>query len=83
MGKAEWLSADPTDTSVAKDVTLRTYTCPPGADLEFYVIIGGGHAWPGSEFSQQVASAVGFTTMDIGATALIWEFFRRFTRRPS
>lgn len=73
----------PTDTSVAKDVTLRTYTCPPGADLEFYVIIGGGHAWPGSEFSQQVASAVGFTTMDIDATALIWEFFRRFTRRPS
>ena len=36
---------------------------------------GGGHAWPGSEASQAIASAVGYTTMSIDATALMWTFF--------
>ena len=68
----------PTDTKVAADVIHRVYSCPAGQDVEFYIVIGGGHAWPGSAFSQQIASAVGHTTMNIDATKLMWKFFQRF-----
>ena len=37
---------------------------------------GGGHSWPGSEFSQAVASVVGPTTMSISADELMWKFFQ-------
>ena len=36
----------------------------------YYVIEGGGHAWPGSS-----TSVMGMTTQEIGATLLIWTFF--------
>ena len=68
----------PTDTKIARDVVHRVYHCPVGQDVEFYIILGGGHAWPGSKFSQQIASVVGRTTMSIDATKLIWKFFQRF-----
>jgi polyhydroxybutyrate depolymerase len=73
--------ATPTDTSVTKEVIHRVYHCPAGQDVEFYIIIGGGHAWPGSQFSKSIANAVGYTTMDINATNLIWDFFKRFQLR--
>lgn len=68
----------PTDKNVSKEVIHRVYHCPAGQDVEFYIIVGGGHAWPGSEFSKSIVSAVGYTTMDINATNLIWDFFKRF-----
>jgi polyhydroxybutyrate depolymerase len=68
----------PTDTKVASDVIHRVYHCPAGQDVEFYIIIGGGHAWPGSKFSQQIASVIGRTSMNIDATKLMWKFFQRF-----
>ena len=55
---------------------LRTFDCPDGADVEFYIIEGGGHSWPGSEFSKSIESIVGPTTFDIDATDLIWTFFQ-------
>jgi len=69
---------NPTDTAVSGEVTLRTYDCPVDADVQMYIVTGGGHAWPGSEFSRNVAAIVGHTTFDIDATQLIWEFFARF-----
>ncbi len=60
------------------EVIHRVYDCPAGADVEFYIVLGGGHAWPGSTFSQAIASVVGYTTMDISATELAWSFFQRF-----
>lgn len=69
---------DATDTVVTPEVTHRVFDCPQGADVEFYILVGGGHSWPGSEFSQAIASVVGYTTFDIDATALAWEFFQRF-----
>src|SRR5690606_27992207 len=51
------------------------HACPQGADVEWYSIGEGGHAWPGSEFSKAIASAVGYTTFAIEATDLIWAFF--------
>jgi polyhydroxybutyrate depolymerase len=77
---AERNGCDPkaTDTKIARDVIHRVYHCPAGQDVEFYIVIGGGHAWPGSEFSRSIESVVGHTTFSIDATKLIWEFFKRF-----
>lgn len=63
-------------TDVSDTVERRTYTgCPYDGRVVLYVIEGGGHSWPGSEFSQSVESVGGATTMDIDATELAWEFF--------
>ena len=45
------------------------------ADLVFYTIAGGGHAWPGGEPLPE--SIVGFTTQDIDATRTMWDFFQQ------
>lgn len=67
-----------TDGRISSQVILRRYECPAGSDVEFYIILGGGHAWPGSKFSQQISSLTGYTTFQINATNAIWSFFRRF-----
>jgi polyhydroxybutyrate depolymerase len=67
-----------TDTKVDSQVILRTYSCPKGTAVKFFIVLGGGHAWPGSKFSQSIASITGFTTFQINATNQIWAFFRQF-----
>jgi polyhydroxybutyrate depolymerase len=67
-----------TDKRIASQVILRTYPCPSGTAVEFYIILGGGHAWPGSKFSEEVAAITGPTTFEINATTIIWSFFERF-----
>jgi polyhydroxybutyrate depolymerase len=64
-----------TDTRAATGVTLIRYRCPHGADVELYVVKGGGHTWPGSAFSRKIKSVVGFTTFAITANAVMWRFF--------
>jgi polyhydroxybutyrate depolymerase len=66
------------DTKVASEIILRTYPCPKGTAVEFYIVIGGGHSWPGSRFSQSISSITGRTTFQINATRSIWAFFQRF-----
>ena len=44
------------------NITKFTYDCPASAEVEFYSIENGGHAWPGSEFSRAIEAAVGYTT---------------------
>ena len=44
------------------------------ADLIFYTITGGGHGWPGGEPIPEWI--VGYTSMDINATQVMWEFFQ-------
>lgn len=75
--------ATPTDTKIGRDVVHRVYRCPAGQDVEFYIVLGGGHAWPGSEFSRSIAKAVGRTTFTVDATRLMWQFFRRFQLPPT
>src|SRR5580698_2387729 len=67
-----------TDTQVSSQVIRRTYPCPAGTAVEFYIIVGGGHAWPGSAVSRAITSVTGFTTFQINATDQIWAFFQRF-----
>ena len=68
----------PTDTRLSSQVVLRTYACPPKTSVTFYIILGGGHAWPGSTFSQSISKITGFTTFQINATTTMWSFFQRF-----
>lgn len=80
---ASWASRDgcgavPVDTRVTPHVIRRAYSCPPGTAVEFYIVIGGGHAWPGSKFSQQIADITGPTPFEINASTVIWAFFQRF-----
>jgi polyhydroxybutyrate depolymerase len=66
----------PRDTTIASDVTLITFPCPKGHEVELYRIDGGGHAWPGSEFSKGVKGVVGYTTFSISANEVMWRFFQ-------
>ncbi len=66
-----------TDTKVSAHVILRTYRCPPGAAVEFYIVLGGGHAWPGSKISAELSSITGPSTFEINATDIIWKFFQQ------
>jgi polyhydroxybutyrate depolymerase len=45
------------------------------ADVVFYKVDGGGHAWPGG--GRLPAFIVGHTTQDIDATRVMWDFFRQ------
>lgn len=66
-GEVESLAVSPT-------VDRVHYTgCNQNAEVVFYTIAGGGHAWPGGEPIPEWI--VGYTTMEINATRLMWEFF--------
>jgi polyhydroxybutyrate depolymerase len=72
----------PTDTRISPHVIHRVYPCPPGVAVDFDIIVGGGHSWPGSAISAEIAPFVGHTTMEINATAAIWAFFQQFHLSP-
>jgi polyhydroxybutyrate depolymerase len=56
------------------DVTGVHYgQCDQNADVVFYTIRGGGHAWPGGGALPEII--VGRTTQDIDATLVMWNFF--------
>jgi polyhydroxybutyrate depolymerase len=61
--------------SIAADVDRFQFPCPAGAEVVLYRINGGGHTWPGSEFSKSIESIVGPTTSSISANDIIWHFF--------
>jgi polyhydroxybutyrate depolymerase len=72
-GCAAELQAEP----VADDVALQAgVDCPEGIDVQLYVVDGGGHTWPGSEFDTRIEPIVGPVTMSISANELMWEFFQ-------
>jgi len=76
---AAWASrsgcaAIPVPLPVSGEVSgVRYIGCQDGADVVFYTIHGGGHAWPGSDPMPRFI--VGHTTQDIDATAVMWAFF--------
>ena len=63
---------------VAWQAAPRPSASPADAPVEFLVVQGGGHSWPGSEFGKAAESIVGPTDMSIDATDVIWKFFQRF-----
>jgi polyhydroxybutyrate depolymerase len=67
-----------TDRHVSPHVILRTYRCPPTVAVEFYIVVGGGHAWPGSKISAALKSITGPSTFEVNATDIIWKFFQQY-----
>ena len=55
--------------------------CQGGSTVELYVVDGGGHTWPGSEFSKLSESVLGPTTSEIDANQIIWDFFQAHPKR--
>jgi polyhydroxybutyrate depolymerase len=76
--KRDGCGSEPTNTRIAPRVIERVYPCPAKTAVEFYIILGGGHAWPGSKFSESIAAITGPTTFEVNATTVIWDFFKRF-----
>jgi polyhydroxybutyrate depolymerase len=76
---AAWAAQDncrsgPTDTRLGTQVRLREWSaCGPRAAVEYYIIDGGGHTWPGSAIA---VPGLGLTTTQVKATDLIWAFFQ-------
>jgi polyhydroxybutyrate depolymerase len=73
-----WLNADQCEktpqTESFKDIQHDTYSdCANGTSVELYTIVGGKHAWPGSD--GPAWSGGDEPTHTISATELIWEFF--------
>lgn len=62
------------------DEVVRTTWQDCDADTVLYRIIGGGHTWPGRP-QPGFEQTFGYTTMDIDATQLMFEFF--FNAEPS
>jgi polyhydroxybutyrate depolymerase len=63
----------PVGIPVSGDVSGTQFTnCE--ADVIFYTIAGGGHAWPGG--GQLPEFIVGYTTRDVDATWTMWDFFQ-------
>jgi polyhydroxybutyrate depolymerase len=70
--------------AVSAEVDRLGYVhCPSNGQVDLYRVNGGGHAWPGSAFSQSIEPIIGHTTMTIDATDLIWQFFDAHPRRLS
>lgn len=44
-----------------------------------YTVNGGGHAWPGG-WQYLPIPIIGTTSTDIDASAILFEFFSRYTR---
>jgi polyhydroxybutyrate depolymerase len=74
--KRNGCGATPTKTQIASDVTRVTYPCAADSSVQFYVIKGGGHTWPGAPPGVFPAATVGRTTTSISANQVIWNFFQ-------
>lgn len=76
--KTNGCTGKPTETAVTNTVTARVWDCPADGATEFLIIDGGGHSWPGSEFSKALKRIMGPTDTSIDANEVIWNFFQRF-----
>lgn len=47
--------------------------CDQNADVDYYIIEGGGHSWPGGDPLPEWI--VGYTSDDINVTQTMWKFF--------
>lgn len=52
---------------------VRFTGCAQNAEVIYYTITGGGHTWPGGDALPEFIA--GYTSTDINATRLMWEFF--------
>jgi polyhydroxybutyrate depolymerase len=82
-GAAAWAAGNgcdphPATSDLTPSVLERVWDCPDGGAVVFEIMVGAGHSWPGSAFTQSIQQIVGPTDMSIDGTDLIWRFFQRF-----
>ncbi len=66
-------------TSVKKTVISG---CKHGAELDYYVVGGGGHTWPPNEVKSMIfAHMMGKSSQNIDATQVIWDFFSKHPKQ--
>ena len=61
---------------------VRYKNLSDSVEVIFYKILKGGHSWPGGDKSYLTSLSlgpVGNTNMDINASELIWNFFKKYT----
>jgi polyhydroxybutyrate depolymerase len=65
------------DSRPAADIVHRVWTgCPPGEEVEFYSVEGGGHTWPGAIDLAKVGKGyLGATTQSVSATKVFLDLF--------
>ena len=69
-------AAQPVKLPAEGEVSGLQYThCSQNAEVLFYIVASGGHAWPGGGYLPAVI--VGHTTQDIDATQVMWAFFQQ------
>ncbi len=79
---------EPERIQTSTDVFTTTYSgCDDGVPMVFQEVVGGGHAWPSSPFTEpdspvvgQLTQLQGYSTFDLDATADAWAFFQKHTR---
>lgn len=65
---------DPEVIEFSDEVTVEDFGgCD--ADLEFWIVDGGGHTWPGTSAALALQSQLGFSTDDFNTTDLVWDWF--------
>ncbi len=57
-------------------VTVETYSCPPGRGLENVIVQDGGHTWPGAHQGRIATYFLGPVTDNISANETMWNFFQ-------
>jgi polyhydroxybutyrate depolymerase len=68
------------DSADHSTVTVSTYNCPSKeSDVVLYAINGGGHTLPGSNVPDR-PHLLGHRNNDLDGAAVIWEFFRSYSR---
>ncbi len=65
--------AAPHEEQVSAQVVRWRYDCPPGREVERYVVADNGHAWPGGKAGRQQADQ---PSQSFDATTAIWNFFK-------
>lgn len=75
---ANGCSVEHSDADLTPSIVERSWECPPEATVLFEIMVGGGHSWPGSEFTKSIEQIVGPTDTSIDGTDMIWRFFQRF-----
>jgi len=71
-------NATANEQRTASDIVFVSYgSCRDNADVQLYIVEGGGHSWPGAP----AVEILGRTTQSINATELMWHFFAEHPRR--
>jgi polyhydroxybutyrate depolymerase len=63
----------PVDDRLSAMVVRRRWSgCQDGTAVDFYIVEGGGHTWPGAAID---VARLGATTHEISASETLWKFF--------